>query len=109
MWVGGILISTIATSGRGQLDLAQQFVGVSDLADDLDAGLGEQAVEPFAEEQLHRRRSRRAWDLRADCRGAARRVFELERAVQRAEAVFEIGQVGGRAVTLDLHDEQPVA
>ena len=36
-------------------------------------------------------------------------MFELERAVQRAEAILEIGQVGRRTVTYDLDHEQPIS
>ena len=35
--------------GSCELDLAQQLGGIADLAEDLDAGFGEEAFEPFAE------------------------------------------------------------
>ena len=51
MWVGGIRMSTIATSGRCSRTAAQELVGVAGLADDLEAGLDEQPGDPLAQEE----------------------------------------------------------
>ena len=50
MWVGGIRMSTSATSGRGEADLAEEPLGVLRLGDDVDAGVGEEADDPLAGE-----------------------------------------------------------
>ena len=56
MWVGGIRMSTIATSGRCSRTAAQELVGVAGLGDDLEARLHEQARDAFPQEDASRRR-----------------------------------------------------
>ena len=46
MWVGGIRMSTTATSGRVRATIREQAVGILGLTEDLDAGLGEQRTIP---------------------------------------------------------------
>ena len=52
MWLGGILMSTIATSGVGEPDGAQQLEPVRRLPDHVEAGVGEQPREPLAQQHL---------------------------------------------------------
>ena len=60
MWVGGIRMSTIATSGSVLADSREELRGVAGLGDDLEAGLGEQPGDPLAQEDASRRRGRSA-------------------------------------------------
>ena len=74
--VGGIRMSTIATSGSCSRDRPQRAPSASPRrADDLDARLGEQPGQPLAQQRPSRRRSRRARQHRLDrrCRAAAAR------------------------------------
>ena len=50
VWVGGIRMSTIATSGLCARTCAQQLVGVAGLSDDLEAGFPEQARDALAQQ-----------------------------------------------------------
>ena len=85
VWVGGMRTSTIATSGLCARDLAQQVVGVAGLADDLEAGVLEQADEPLPQQHGVVGDRRRARDLRVR-RWCPRRPGSstLEAAVERA-------------------------
>ena len=38
--------------GAGEFDFAQQFIGIADFGDDVDAGFGEEALEPFSEQDF---------------------------------------------------------
>ena len=50
VWVGGMRMSTIATSGRCSLHEREQLVAVGGAPDHVEAGLGEQPREPLAQE-----------------------------------------------------------
>jgi hypothetical protein len=58
-------MSMIATSGARQLDFAAQLPGGADLADDVEASLGQQAVKPGPEQAAMPMRSRRRVATRA--------------------------------------------
>ena len=109
MCVGGILMSTIATSGSRQPDRAQELLAVRRLGDDVEAGIGEQPREPFAQEHLVVGDHDRAWELRANRRATGRCPLDGELAVERADAVLEVDEVVvQRAGAVDLDPQPPV-
>ena len=68
MCVGGIRMSTIATSGRVRATARSSSPASPALPDDLDPGLGRAAARALRAGAPRRRRSRRAWQLRAESR-----------------------------------------
>ena len=105
MCVGGIRMSTIATSGRVERDPPQELVGRARLADDVEPGLHEQALEPLAQEGLV------IGDHDAHGTSARNRIppvpaVDGQAAVERAEPVAQRDEVGLGAVPgLDLDDQ----
>ena len=95
--VGGIRMSTIATSGSCASTSLSSSSAVPALPADLDPGLLEQRRDSLADRAGCHPRSRPARQLRRDRRAGTRRAGDVEPAVERLDAVGESAQARAAA------------
>ena len=94
VWVGGMRMSTTATSGRCVVDRREQPVEVAGQRDDVEAGRLEHAGDALAQQQRVLADHDAHGITPRTRRPAAGRAVDLERAVERGEPVGHPAQAG---------------